>query len=44
MVHYVITKVHRGHIWFKTKENLGTTFYIEIPVKEVHESDPMVSG
>ncbi|MTI79638.1 MAG: GAF domain-containing protein [Firmicutes bacterium] len=43
MVHYVITKVHKGHIWFKTKQNIGTTFYIEIPVKEMLEDESVLS-
>ena len=31
MVYQTITKVHKGEIWFDTKENIGTTFYITIP-------------
>jgi two-component system sensor histidine kinase VicK len=27
-----IVEWHRGHIWFESQENKGTTFYIEIPI------------
>jgi signal transduction histidine kinase len=31
MVQYVITKVHKGKIWFETRQGQGTTFHIELP-------------
>jgi len=31
MVYQTITQVHQGKIWFETKNNIGTTFYIKIP-------------
>ncbi len=31
MVYQTITHVHQGKIWFETKKNVGTTFYITIP-------------
>ncbi|AZR74343.1 hypothetical protein BBF96_13665 [Anoxybacter fermentans] len=38
IVHYVITKVHRGKIWFETGTNEGTTFYIKLPIVSVAEN------
>lgn len=31
-VHYVVTKVHNGTIWFETEPGKGTSFYIRIPL------------
>jgi len=28
-----IISAHDGKIWFESKENVGTTFFIEIPIK-----------
>ncbi|MBO8142256.1 MAG: PAS domain-containing protein [Firmicutes bacterium] len=30
--HRIITDIHRGRLWFRTREGTGTTFYIELPV------------
>jgi len=29
-----IVEWHQGHIWFKSEENKGTTFYVEVPKSE----------
>ncbi len=33
IAHKVIVEKHHGHFHFESKENLGTTFYIELPLK-----------
>jgi len=30
----LIIEAHQGKIWFESKKGVGTTFYVEIPVKE----------
>ncbi len=32
-----IIEAHKGKIWFKSKENYGTTFYVTLPVKKEFE-------
>ncbi|NMB10559.1 MAG: two-component sensor histidine kinase [Tissierellia bacterium] len=32
MVHYAISRVHRGRVWFETQQGRGTNFNIEIPL------------
>lgn len=34
MVHYTITEIHNGTIWFESEVNKGTTFYMSIPTNE----------
>lgn len=29
-----IVEAHKGKIWFESEENIGTTFYITLPIKE----------
>ena len=37
MVHHTIKELHRGEIWFDTKLNKGTTFYIRMPINLEHK-------
>ena len=34
IAHNVIVKSHTGQIWFDTKEGLGTTFFIKLPMEQ----------
>jgi signal transduction histidine kinase len=34
IAHNVIVKSHAGQIWFDTKEGLGTTFFIKLPMEQ----------
>lgn len=29
-----MVEAHRGKIWFESKENIGTTFFVELPIKQ----------
>jgi two-component system sensor histidine kinase VicK len=29
-----MVEAHGGKIWFESKENLGTTFFVELPIKQ----------
>ena len=32
----VIVKSHQGQIWFDSKEGVGTTFYIKLPMVQTN--------
>ncbi|NQU86388.1 MAG: HAMP domain-containing histidine kinase, partial [Mariniphaga sp.] len=34
-----IVENFKGRIWFKTKQNIGTTFFVEIPMYESEDED-----
>jgi signal transduction histidine kinase len=33
LAHAVVVKKHAGKIWFETKMGMGTTFFIDLPIK-----------
>lgn len=35
----LIIESHQGRIWFESKKGIGTTFYVEIPIKEEQKAD-----
>ena len=36
IAHNVIVKSHQGQIWFDSKEGVGTTFYIKLPMVQTN--------
>ena len=36
IAHNVIVKSHQGQIWFDSKEGVGTTFYIKLPMTQAN--------
>ncbi|MEL7647650.1 MAG: ATP-binding protein [Sedimentibacter sp.] len=36
MAYFTVTKTHKGKIWFETKQGVGTTFFIELPLAAKH--------
>jgi len=36
IAHNVIVKSHQGQIWFDSKEGIGTTFYIKLPMNQAN--------
>lgn len=41
MVYHTITNTHKGKIWFKSKPDLGTTFFIKLPIAKNIENTPL---
>lgn len=41
MVYHTITNTHKGEIWFKSKPDSGTTFFIKLPIAKNIKNTPL---